>query len=74
MADKTLDCKNLRCPMPIVMLSREVKEMAAGDTIEIIADDPAFQIDVRAWCKRTGNELQSFLEEGETLQALIRIA
>ncbi len=46
MLEKSRDGKNLRCLMPIVMLSREMDAMATGETCEMIASGPA-------WCRRT---------------------
>ena len=47
-ANEYLDCKELRCPLPIVKLSKAIKQMAAGQTIVVEASDPAFKSDVQA--------------------------
>lgn len=60
MAEVQLDCKNLNCPMPIVKISRAFKQLELDDTLEVTATDPAFQADVEAWVRKTGNELLSF--------------
>jgi tRNA 2-thiouridine synthesizing protein A len=62
--DETLDAKGLMCPMPIVKLSKKMKEMPVGKVLELISDDIGSKEDVPAWCKRTGNELVSTKEEG----------
>jgi TusA-related sulfurtransferase len=58
-----LDCKELRCPLPIVKLSKAMKEMTAGQTIVVEASDPAFKSDVQAWVKTMGYELLEFKED-----------
>jgi len=63
MKDETLDCTGLMCPMPIVKLAKKMKEMKAGEVLELIADDVGSKEDVPAWCKRTGNELVDMKEE-----------
>ena len=60
MADFELDCTNLNCPMPIVKINRQIKSMNTGQTLEVHANDPAFEADIRAWIKKTGNELLEF--------------
>jgi TusA-related sulfurtransferase len=57
MADQTLNCEGLNCPMPIIKLSKAIKTMDSGQTIEVTATDPAFEADLRAWSKRTKNPL-----------------
>jgi len=51
--DRTLDCKGLLCPMPIVKLSKMVKEMASGEVVVLEATDPGAVPDVIAWSKNT---------------------
>jgi tRNA 2-thiouridine synthesizing protein A len=62
--DETLDAKGLMCPMPIVKLSKRMKEIPVGTVLELISDDIGSKEDIPAWCKRTGNELMGTREEG----------
>ena len=70
---KDIDAKGLRCPRPIIEIAKAKKELSSGDEIEIVADDPAFEADVGAWCETTGCEMKSVVKEGETVKALIVI-
>ncbi len=70
MADQYLDCKSLKCPMPIVQISKTIKSMKAGQTLEVVARDPAFQMDLEAWIRKLGHDLVEF-NEGEIQRALI---
>ena len=70
--DQTLDCLTLLCPLPIVKISKAVKEMNSGQTILMLADDPGAKPDMLAWAKRTGNELLGVEEEGKVLKFYIR--
>jgi tRNA 2-thiouridine synthesizing protein A len=56
-ADKVLDLKGLLCPMPIVKMSRAIKDIQVGQTIEAFATDPGVMADIPAWARSTGNEL-----------------
>lgn len=73
-ADSTheyLDCKGLRCPMPIVRLSKALKTMTTGQTLVVEASDPAFASDVRAWVRTMGYELIECID-GPIKKAVIR--
>ncbi len=54
--DLTLDCRGMRCPLPIIELGRRVGEVSVGDTVAVVADDPAAASDVPAWCRMRGHE------------------
>ena len=72
MADKFLDCKGLRCPMPLVKLNGFLKEVASGDEVEVQATDPAFLPDIEAWAEHMGHQLLAKRKEGEVFVARIR--
>lgn len=73
MADKTLDCKGMVCPMPIVKTKKATKDMNSGQTLEVLSTDRAFEADIKAWCKQTGNELSSFAEADGVFTAVITV-
>jgi len=54
--DEVLDCVGLACPIPIFKTSNKIKEMQAGQVLEVQSDDDGIEMDMPAWCKRTGNE------------------
>lgn len=39
-----------KCPLPIIMLAERIGEVAVGQVIVVLADDPAAKTDVPAWC------------------------
>ena len=45
--------------------------MQEGTRVLVLATDPAFPADVRAWCDTTGAELLSLAEEGGCYRAEI---
>lgn len=73
MADVILDCKGLNCPMPIVKLSKAVREMTAGQTLEIEATDLAFKLDLEAWANKTGNTIRDFTD-GDVQRAIVEVS
>ncbi len=67
-----LDLRGMRCPAPIVKLNTEMRQFTAGATVEAVADDAAFDLDVKAWCRRTGHELIRVDTVGGEITAVIR--
>ena len=73
-ADRSLDAKGLLCPMPIVKLSKLMKEMASNEVVLMEATDPGAIPDVAAWSKNTGNPLVAQDREGKVMRFWIRKA
>lgn len=63
-SDVTLDTLGYFCPMPIIMTSKKIKELALGQVLEVISDDEGIKKDMPAWCQTTGHEMVG-LEETE---------
>lgn len=55
----TLDCRGMLCPLPVIKLAQAVPDLAIGDTITVLADDPAAATDIPAWCRMRAQELIS---------------
>ena len=71
MAKTELNFKGMSCPMPIMKTAMAFKKAASGDIFEAVSDDPAFEPDIRAWSKETGNILQSVSKSGKDITAVI---
>lgn len=54
--DLELDCRDLRCPMPIIELARHLADVEPGQVIGVVAHDPAARVDVPAWCRMREQE------------------
>ncbi len=50
-AQHQLDALGLRCPEPVMMIRKTVRRMADGETLLIIADDPATTRDIPSFCE-----------------------
>ena len=55
-ADLELDCRGLRCPLPIIRLANSIGDVPVGGTVAVVADDPAARPDTQAWCRMRGHE------------------
>jgi tRNA 2-thiouridine synthesizing protein A len=53
--DVTVDSRGRRCPLPIIDLAAAARQAPAGTTILLLADDPAADADVAAWCRMRGH-------------------
>jgi Uncharacterized conserved protein len=67
-----LDACGLQCPGPIMKVFNTMKNLNDNDIIEVKATDPAFQEDIKTWCKSTGNQLLSVGFENKTFTAKIK--
>lgn len=68
----TLDACGLQCPGPILKVNEAVKSIEPGQEVEVLATDPAFAIDINAWCKRTGNEVVSSTNEKGQYRVIVK--
>jgi tRNA 2-thiouridine synthesizing protein A len=50
-AVEVLDCRGMRCPLPVIMLARRLPQVPIGTVIRVLADDPAAAVDIPAWCR-----------------------
>lgn len=55
-ADVELDCRGMKCPLPVIRLANAIGDVAVGGTLAVVADDPAARPDVPAWCRMRGQE------------------
>jgi TusA-related sulfurtransferase len=55
--DITVDCIGLYCPMPILKTREAIDKMDVGQLLELFADDPASEDDVKYFAKSTGHEI-----------------
>jgi tRNA 2-thiouridine synthesizing protein A len=51
-----IDALGRKCPMPIIMLARQIGQVPVGGLVEVLADDPAAKSDVPAWCGLKSHE------------------
>ena len=52
----TIDALGRKCPIPIIMLAERIREVPVGHVVAVLADDPAAQTDVPAWCMLKSQE------------------
>lgn len=50
-ADHQLDALGLRCPEPVMMVRLQIRKMAEGETLLVIADDHSTTRDIPSFCR-----------------------
>jgi tRNA 2-thiouridine synthesizing protein A len=70
--DKKLDCLGLYCPEPVFNTRLAIDEMEIGETLEVVADDPAAESDIHSLVKHLEQEIVSSTKEGNTIRIVIK--
>ncbi|SES03034.1 Rhodanese-related sulfurtransferase [Gracilibacillus ureilyticus] len=73
-ANVLLDAKGLACPMPIVKTKKAIKDLDAGQVIEVQATDKGSKADMEAWAKSSGHQYLGTVIEGDVLKHYLRKA
>jgi tRNA 2-thiouridine synthesizing protein A len=68
----TIDCVGLYCPEPVFRTRLELDKLAVGEVLEVFADDPAAEEDIKSLVKRIGYDLIELTKEGSVFRFLIR--
>lgn len=55
--DHILDATGLYCPEPVMLLHNRIRDIAVGDTLQVLATDPSTQRDIPKFCNFLGHEL-----------------
>lgn len=66
-----LDVKGQMCPGPIIQIADIIKELETGQKISVESDEDAFASDIKIWCDRTGNLLESLEINDSIINAVI---
>ncbi len=69
---RKIDLRGLCCPEPILRTAAEVGKLRSGEVLEVLADDPAADEDIKRWARRMGQEILDFRKEEVGLRFLIR--
>jgi len=67
-----LDALGLRCPEPVMMVRKTVRKLDDGQTLLIIADDPATVRDIPSFCQFMDHTLVACQTDQLPYQYLIK--
>lgn len=57
--DLVLDAIGLFCPEPVMMMHSKIRDIEAGQILQVLATDPSTQRDIPKFCMFLGHELLS---------------
>lgn len=65
METKLMDLRGLKCPQPTLKMTIELRlGLANIDAIEVLADCPTFENDLKSWCDRNKRTVLWLRDEG----------
>ena len=70
--EKKLDVRGLYCPSPAMQTVVELSKMLVGQTLLVLAADPAAEDDISDLCRTRGHELVELKKNGTDLEFIIR--
>ena len=70
--DKSIDTIGLFCPVPLFETRENIDTLELGQVLEVIADDPAAEEDIKRFAKRTGHEVLKFEKIEDYMRFLIK--
>jgi tRNA 2-thiouridine synthesizing protein A len=72
LAQHQLDAIGMRCPEPVMMVRKKMRELVSGETLLITADDPSTTRDIPSFCRFMDHELLSQQINNNPYQYLIK--
>ena len=70
--DATLDLGEKGCGQLVMEIMFGMRELAPGQTLLVVAYDPAAAEDIAAWCRMTGNTLMQSISNASARQFILR--
>ena len=67
---KKINAVGLRCPEPLMIVRRELRNMSPGEAIAITADDPSTERDSDLLCRNLGYVMEEHKAESADNSAL----
>ncbi len=71
-ADATTDVIYMMCPMHLLTIDEQVKEIKVGQILSILTDYDGALEDIPEWCKKTGNEFLGIYEDDDHYKFFIK--
>lgn len=69
--DHRLEILGLRCPVPLLMTSRCLSQMAPGQRLLVVGDDPEMLSDLGEWCSESGHRMVAQHERDGQVSCLL---
>ena len=73
MSRYTLDARKLLCPMPVIRTQNMIKELSAGDILEVICTDPGALNDIPSFCRINGHKVLETRDQGDECAVTLEV-
>jgi tRNA 2-thiouridine synthesizing protein A len=50
-----IDCRGLKCPLPVLKLEKRIEAAAPGTALVVLATDPMAKVDIPLYCRQHGH-------------------
>lgn len=71
-ADATTDIIYMMCPMHLLTIEEQVREIKKGQVLAILTDYDGALEDIPEWCEKTGNEFLGIYEDTDHYKFYIK--
>jgi TusA-related sulfurtransferase len=72
MAEKTIDLRGLKCPLPVLRTRKALAGMQPHDLLVVASTDPLAGIDIPNLLRETGDALEEMHKQAKTMTFRIR--
>ena len=62
MPDEIIDCRGLKCPLPVLKTEKRIAQVKAGTRLIVLATDPIAKIDIPLFCTQNGHACEMSVE------------
>ncbi len=70
MPSEIIDCRGLKCPLPVLKTEKRLAQIKAGATVIVLATDPIARIDIPLFCTQHGHGCEMSVE-GEVMRFVV---
>ncbi len=70
--DRILNCIGMYCPEPVIKTREELNKMKVNEILEVTADDPAAEADIKSLIKHLQHEILRVSKDGNVTTIVIK--
>jgi TusA-related sulfurtransferase len=71
--DKEINVVDKACPMPLIALAREVRNLMKGQTVRITGNDPLFEESIVEFCRERYHEIVDTIRDGKIVTMIVKV-
>ena len=71
-ATTLLDCRGLRCPLPVLKMEKALARLGPAATLVVLATDPMARIDIPLYCRQHGYDCAVTTEDDVNRFTIVR--